>query len=105
MEAGSRAAGTVGARGNGVEPPLGERAERVFAALPAPVQAAVPGVLLRLVGPGDQLRIAPMDELGDDPAVSAVVEAFGKDGILLSDEAGGSIAAPALPVAWPRLNG
>ncbi|ACZ87260.1 WD40 repeat domain-containing serine/threonine-protein kinase [Streptosporangium roseum] len=104
MEAGSRAAGTVGPRGNGVDPPLGERAEQVFAALPAPERAAVPGVLLRLMGPGDQLRTAPMAELGDnDPAVRAVVEALCMEGILLRSGTGVSIAAPALPVAWPRL--
>ncbi|MGW0807847.1 WD40 repeat domain-containing serine/threonine protein kinase [Nonomuraea sp. NPDC002799] len=105
MEAGSRAAGTVGARDAGVEPPLGERAERAFAALPTPAQAAVPGVLLRLIGPGDQLRAAAMDELGDDPAVPAVVEGLCRDGLLLRGDAEVRIAAPALPVAWPRLNG
>jgi WD40 repeat protein len=105
MEAGSRVAGTIGARDAGVEPALGERAERAFAALPVSAQAAVPGVLLRLIGPGDQLRAAAVEELGDDPAVPAVVEALCRDGILLCGDVDVRVAAPALPVAWPRLNG
>ncbi|TYB71054.1 protein kinase [Nonomuraea sp. PA05] len=112
-EAGNRAAGAVGSRDDPVEPPLGERAELVFAALPEPVQAAVPGILVRLAGPGDQLRSAALDELGDDPAVPAAVEALCRASFLTatgtsSGTGAGTeirIAAPALPVAWPRLRG
>ncbi|GAA4041077.1 serine/threonine-protein kinase [Nonomuraea soli] len=105
MEAGRAAAGVIGPRDSAEDPPLGERAERVFRALPPAEQAAAAGVLLRLLGPDDRLRTAPTDELGDDPAVRAVVEAFARAGILTTSGDGVAIAAPALPVAWPRLTG
>ncbi|MFI6921853.1 protein kinase [Nonomuraea spiralis] len=105
MEAGSRAAGVVAARNGAVRPPLGECAEQAFAALPEPAQAAVPGLLVRLVGPGDQLRSAALDELGDDPAAPVAVEALRRAGMLTGDANGVRIASPALPVAWHRLRG
>ncbi|MFI6906500.1 hypothetical protein ACIBKY_34930 [Nonomuraea sp. NPDC050394] len=96
------------------DPPLGTRAEQLYAALSRAEQELVPEVLLRLVG---------MDERGDDTrvtvrraelvagrtpeqaaAIERVLEVYGEAGLLARDEESVTMGCGALLRAWPRLH-
>ncbi|MFC4008033.1 hypothetical protein ACFOY2_12430 [Nonomuraea purpurea] len=89
------------------DPPLGARAEALYARLAPSDQELVADVFLRLV------EVAPDDEVAWDELVSGrsddeaasirrVLEAYGKAG-LISDRGTLAITYPALLRAWPRL--
>ncbi|GHE51469.1 hypothetical protein GCM10018785_21550 [Streptomyces longispororuber] len=101
-----------------VVPPLGDRAEEAYAALPAATQLVAQQVLLRLVVPGDaadggqdSVRTAGRAELyADRPeserrATEAAVTALAAAGALVVGEDDGSVrpVSAALIPAWRRL--
>ncbi|MFI6498949.1 hypothetical protein [Nonomuraea typhae] len=96
------------------DPPLGTRAEQLYAGLSRAEQELVPEVLLRLVG---------MDEHGDDnrllvaraelvagrtpeqaAAIERVLEVYGAAGLLTGDADTVTMGCGALLRAWPRLH-
>ncbi|MFI6299016.1 hypothetical protein ACIBEJ_46025 [Nonomuraea sp. NPDC050790] len=96
------------------DPPLGTRAEQLYAALSRAEQELVPEVLLRLVG---------MDERGEDSrvrveraelvagrtpeqaaAIERVLQVYGEAGLLTRDGTNVAMACGALLRAWPRLH-
>ncbi|MEV0586393.1 hypothetical protein [Nonomuraea sp. NPDC050310] len=81
------------------EPPLGERAEELFAALPEAVQRQAPRAFLRLVSPRDlSARRAPRAALPRQ-----LLDAYREAGLLAVEGETVKVTAPALPHAWPRL--
>ncbi|MEU5215378.1 serine/threonine-protein kinase [Streptomyces sp. NPDC020807] len=99
-------------------PPLGERAEAAFAALPPAAQPVAQEVLLRLIAPGeasdgsqDSVRTASQDELyagrpeSERRAVREAVTVLAAAGILYVSEDDGSVrpVSAALIPAWRRL--
>jgi WD40 repeat protein len=112
METGARRAEPVARTPAVVEPPLGERAEAAFAALPDAGRSAAEELMLRLVVPGDavdgsldSVRVARPEECtaGMEALVRAI-DALAGAGILLrtEEEALRPVSAAVLP-AWPRL--
>jgi hypothetical protein len=98
----------------GVEGALSQRAEELFASLPAAVQAFLPEVLPALVrvGSGEEQatfsrKYAPLDSLAS-PEARALVDGFVGARLLVADlgrdgRAVVSIAHEALFQSWPRL--
>lgn len=113
LQAGSRAAAAVHAPAPVAvpAPSLGETAEQVYRRLDPAAQEAVPGILLRMVVPGqdaaDTLRRAHRDELADELAdaqiIDRVVDAFTAAGLMVGDTGTVVIGNAALLRAWPRL--
>ncbi|MFB4274306.1 protein kinase [Nonomuraea sp. MTCD27] len=91
--------------------PLGDVAEEIFASLGPDDQAVVPGVLLRMVLPGDGadgvLRRAHVDDLMDGTLdtvrVGRVLGGFSGARLLQHEGETVTLASPALLRAWPRL--
>ncbi|MEV5409030.1 WD40 repeat domain-containing serine/threonine-protein kinase [Thermopolyspora sp. NPDC052614] len=113
-EPGTRANGPIYRTGgpvNRADPSLGDLAEAVYARLAPADQALVPGLLLRLVSPGDgadvDLRRVHIDDLladGTGPAdVARVLAAFADAGIVVRDGDQVRLASIAVIPAWPRL--
>ncbi|MGA4841153.1 protein kinase domain-containing protein [Streptomyces sp. G45] len=115
LEAGARRAAEPAA--TEAVPPLGDRAEAAYAALPGPVQLAAQELLLRLVVPGDaadgaqdSVRTAGRAELeaerpgSERRATRAAVDALAAAGALVVDEDGSvrPVSAALIP-AWRRL--
>ncbi|MGW7089292.1 protein kinase domain-containing protein [Streptomyces sp. NPDC054871] len=126
LEAGVRRAAVPGAEADraagrpatDVVPPLGERADAAFGALPPDVQLAAQQLLLRLVVPGDAddgsqdaVRIAGRAELcGSRPeseqrTTEAAIDGLIAAGALVSADEDGSVrpVSAALIPAWARL--
>ncbi|MEV0586129.1 hypothetical protein [Nonomuraea sp. NPDC050310] len=82
------------------DPPLGERAEQVYLALPSAEQELVPEILLRLVEPGETRCSVPRADLGE--RAEPVLQAYGEAGLLTVTDTV-TITHPALVRAWPRL--
>lgn len=98
----------------GLEGALAQRAEEVFAELAPEVQEALPTVLRALVtlGKGDDTHVAsrrvPMATLAATPESRALVEAFIRARLLVTDRADDGqpvvgVAHEALLRHWPRL--
>ncbi|WP_219471625.1 serine/threonine-protein kinase [Nonomuraea rhizosphaerae] len=117
MAAGSRAAQAM-RRPDDLTPvlaerPLGEVAEGVYARLSPEDRSIVPGVLLRLVLPGDgadnALRHARTHDLMDGTLPSERVErvlgGFCHEDLLIREGDTLRLASAALVRAWPRLRG
>ena len=106
LEEGAQAADRLLVERSG-RPALGALAEEVYGGLDAAAQAAAPGLLLRLVTPGeggtDAPRAAPYDELAGLPGAEPALHAFTEAGLLARDRSGVRLAHPALLYAWPRL--
>ncbi|MFI6324970.1 WD40 repeat domain-containing serine/threonine protein kinase [Nonomuraea sp. NPDC050556] len=106
LDEGSRAASQLS--GGSTTPPLGERAERAYAKLGPTEQALVSQLLLRMVRPGDTgdalVSVDPA-ELSwlSATTMDPVLDVLSDGGVIRGDEAGVSMASPALIHAWPRL--
>ncbi|MEV5827639.1 serine/threonine-protein kinase [Spirillospora sp. NPDC052242] len=96
-----------------VPPSRAESAEEVFAGLDGRAQDAVPGILLRLVAPGeraeDTLRSARRADFSDgrtdEALVDEVLDAFAAADAVVRDGDAYTLASAALIRAWPRLRG
>ncbi|MFD0902161.1 protein kinase domain-containing protein [Actinomadura sediminis] len=94
-----------------VPPSRAELAETVFSCLDVKAQEAVPGVLLRLVAPGEHaestLRAARRDDFADGrtgpDVLDRVLRDFTEAGILVWEGESVTLAGAALIRAWPRL--
>ncbi|REE95920.1 WD40 repeat domain-containing serine/threonine protein kinase [Thermomonospora umbrina] len=106
LEAGKSAAAALPAAG--IAPSLAETAEQAYANLDPEARAAVPRVLLRMVGstPGSFRAVAFPDLLDSETSeavLNRVLAGLIGAGILVHDGGRFSLAGPALVRAWPRL--
>ena len=96
-------------RTGGVRGAVARLAESTFAQLTEEQKEATPGVLLRLVGPGEgdsvTRRRVPMSEfdLGDSTTTAAVIDRFTVDRLLTTSDGTIEVAHEALLREWPRL--
>ncbi|ALG08311.1 hypothetical protein AOZ06_16575 [Kibdelosporangium phytohabitans] len=93
----------------GLEGALSRTAEDVFTGLDTAQQQLARALFGRLVALGegteDTKRRLDITELGDDPDLAVVLEAFTAARLLARDQDGVEITHEALIRAWPRLHG
>ncbi|WP_433414861.1 WD40 repeat domain-containing serine/threonine protein kinase [Microtetraspora malaysiensis] len=96
-------------------PELGETAEEVYSSLPEAERAAVPRMLLRMIGPENELYAVEEADFHDDGATrgpaadgeqtgpAAVLDRFVSAGLVTRVGGRVSLANAAVPQAWSRL--
>ncbi|MFD4668817.1 helix-turn-helix domain-containing protein [Lentzea sp. NPDC058450] len=106
---GNRLSVTGFQQAGGLDGALSRTAEEVFTGLDEPRQRLARTLFGRLVALGegteDTKRRLDTSEVGDDPGLAAVLEAFTAARLLAKDQDGVEIAHEALIRAWPRLHG